>query len=153
MSRIVTATASLSLLLREMLSKKGKDKRAREKDQSRRLYLAFHHRNPNVDDPSSLSYSILLADKTPGPDANAITRYRVAREESLTDDIGLLEWAFMAQNGLSIRNVRALGLLLLGKIPPEVNSQQVGEILSAVDVSQAELVWSASPWTLGAIQV
>lgn len=136
-----------------MLSKRGKDKRARDKDQSRRLYLALHHRNPNADDPSPISYSLLITDKFPGPDDNTTTRFRIAREESLTDDIGLLEWAFSAQNALSTRSVRALSLMLLGKISPEISSQTVEEILAAVEVNQAELAWSASPWMLGALSV
>lgn len=136
-----------------MLSKRGKDKGARGKDQSRRLYLAFHHRNPNADDPSPLSYSILLTDKSPAPEANTSTRYRVAREQSLTDDIGLIEWAFIAQGALSTRSVRALGLMLLGKVGLEISPQEIERMLATVKVDQTELVWSASPWMVGALSV
>lgn len=128
-------------------------KRGREKETLRRLYLALHHHNPTTRDPSTVSYSILLMEKSPSPDATSCTRYRVTMEASLTDDIGLLEWVFSVESGLSTRAVRPLALLLLGKILPEVTAQEIELVLRSVPVVQADLVWSSSPWMLGALRV
>ena len=128
-------------------------KRGQDKETLRRLYLSFHHRNPSTRDPSTVSYSILLTEKNPSPDVNTCTRFRVTMEASLTDDIGLLEWVFSVEDGQSTRAVRPLSLLLLGKIAPEITSKQIEMTLRSVPVNQAELVWSSSPWTLGALGV
>jgi len=73
-------------------------------------------------------------------------------EASLTDDIGLLEWAFSVESNQSTRAARPLSLLLLGKVSPEVTAQEIELVLRSVPVNQAELVWSSSPWILGALR-
>jgi hypothetical protein len=128
-------------------------KRGNDKETLRRLYLAFHHRNPSTRDPSTISYSILLTEKNPSPDDNTCFRYRVNMEASLTDDIGLLEWVFSVESSQTTRAVRPLSLLLLAKVSPEVTAQAIDAVLRSVPVNQAELAWSSSPWILGALRV
>ena|ERR1700733_2508636 len=143
-----------SLIPKNLLMHFGPSKkRGNDKETLRRLYLAFHHRNPSTRDPSTISYSILLTEKNPSPDDNTCCRYRVNMEASLTDDVGLLEWAFSVESNQSTRAARPLSLLLLGKVSPEVTAREIELVLRSVPVNQAELVWSSSPWMLGALRV
>lgn len=133
-------------------SRKAKERKANAKDVACRLYLSFHHRNPTASDPSPLATSLLLADKHPAPDAPSVWRWRVAKEESLSDDGGLAEWAFVTQGGVTMRSVRPLAMVLLGRVPGEATSD-VGKVLGEVEVKEAELVWSTEPWLLNALAV
>ncbi|KAF8323354.1 hypothetical protein DL93DRAFT_687845 [Clavulina sp. PMI_390] len=123
----------------------------KENDSSRRLYISYHHRNPNPSDPSTLAYSIILADKNPHPDATTATRYRVAREEEPYDTNGLSEWAFQAQPDHSTRSIRPLSLMFLSKVAVEVTPVQIRDILAVVPVKPTDLVWDTAAWVTTAI--
>lgn len=136
-------------------SKKSKEKRKQEKEQLRRLYLSYHHHNPTDSDPSPFNFCLVLSPKTPSPEeANACTRWRISRQESLVGDDGNvgLEW-MVDRDTSSTRALRVMGLLLLTRVDDDVSVESIDNVLRHVEVPHVELVWKPEMWMLGALRV
>ena len=115
----------------------------------KRLYVALYPREPSVNNPESFHVALLLMRKQPTNEVDDTMRYHV---NSKINPQRELIWTFVAENGVRARTIKLVGLVLLGKIPPDVTQGQLENCLRNVPIVQGNSKWNCTHWVIRAIE-
>lgn len=113
-----------------------------------RLYLAFYSRLPTQRQPVKYHTSFILTPKNPKV-TNSITVIHVTNP--LDPETGAQPWKFESKTTIA-RTTKLAGVMLLGKLSPDVTVDDVTDILQTVSVKQ-DANWWCHDWILEAIPV
>ena len=112
-----------------------------------RIYLALYARTG----PQSHIHhiSLLVSPKKPDPNGNNTWRFHVMNIPNPAY-VTMQEWQYQALLVLG-RTTRLIALVLLGKTVK--SGEEIGQILTAVDIVQDNPSWTCKEWVFSAIEV
>jgi Family of unknown function (DUF6914) len=115
----------------------------------KRLYMALYPREPSVENPESFHVALLLMRKQPTNEVDDTVRYHVISKINPQREV---VWSFVAEHGVRARTIKLVGLVLLGKIPPDVTQGHLEACLRSIPMDQDNPMWNCTHWVMNAIE-
>jgi len=112
--------------------------------------MALYPREPSVENPESFHVALLLMRKQPTNEVDDTVRYHVISKINPQREV---VWSFVAEHGVRARTIKLVGLVLLGKIPPDVTQGHLEACLRSIPMEQDNPMWNCTHWVMNAIEI